>query len=154
MRACFKRIWRWFGHRFSNVKIWHYCNIDVSVRLDDNVSVGSYTEIGPNVIIGKNTRIGAKCFIPEGVVIAEGCFIGPGVFFSNDMYPPSPRSEWQSTFVGEGARIGAGVCVRPGVHIGHKSLIGMGSVVTLSVPDGETWVGVPARKIETTKREA
>jgi serine acetyltransferase len=35
----------------------------------------------------------------------------------------------------------------PGVTIGEGSLIAAGSIVTRSVPDGEVWGGVPARRI-------
>jgi serine acetyltransferase len=37
--------------------------------------------------------------------------------------------------------------VKENVVIGAGAVIGMGSVVLSDVPDGQTWVGVPARKL-------
>ncbi len=131
--------------------IWHPCNIYKSAIIGNNVSIGMFTEIGHNVIIGNNARIGAMAFIPEGVIIEDNTWIGPRCTFSNDRFPPSPKEHWQTTIVKKGARLGAAVCVLPGLTIGEEALIGMGSVVTKSVPDGEIWCGVPAVKIRKLK---
>jgi|GEM_PF-1629856 len=50
-------------------------------------------------------------------------------------------------FVSNGAWIGAGAIILPGVKIGKGALIGAGAVVYAEVPDWEIWVGNPARKI-------
>ncbi|KKN66857.1 hypothetical protein LCGC14_0467250 [marine sediment metagenome] len=129
-------------------KIWEPCNIYPSAKIGENVSIGAFSEIGHNVVIGDNVRIGAHAFIPEGVIIEDNAWIGPRVTFSNDMYPPSGKDKWQETLICVGARIGAGVCIRPGVVIGAGALIGMGAVVTQDIPAGETWAGIPARRME------
>lgn len=134
-------------------KAWGHCNIYPSARIGKGVNIGTFSEIGANVFIGENTRIGAMSYIPEGVVIGSDCFIGPRCTFTNDKYPPSHREEWLPTIIENGARIGAGVTVICGVMIGKGALIGAGSVVTKSVPAGEKWAGVPARKME-DKKEA
>ena len=129
------------------IKIYPLCNIFPTASFGINVQVGAYTEIGNNVYIGSNVRIGAMCFIPEGVTIADEAWIGPRCTFTNDKFPPSPKENWQETHVLKGARIGAGVTIVCGVTIGEGALIGAGSVVTKDVPPGETWAGVPARRI-------
>ena len=43
--------------------------------------------------------------------------------------------------VGEGAWIGAGTTIIPGVKIGKWSVVGAGSVVTKDIPDGVLAVG-------------
>lgn len=112
-----------------------------------NCSIGCFTEIGPNVQIGAETRIGKGCFIPDGVIIGAKCFISPHVYFANDLYPPSPKSQWRRTVIKDGVNIGAGVGILPGIIIGRGALIGMGSVVTKDVPAQEIWAGNPAVKI-------
>src|SRR3990167_4160593 len=139
---------KFVGRRSSNSRAWEPCKIYPEAVIGNDVNIGGFSEIGPGVIIGDRVRIGAMCFIPEGVTIEEGAWIGPRVTFSNDMFPPSGRDRWKKTLVKKGARLGAGVCVRPGVTVGENALVGMGAVVTHDVPDGETWVGVPAKKIE------
>jgi acetyltransferase-like isoleucine patch superfamily enzyme len=37
--------------------------------------------------------------------------------------------------------------VRQDLEVGDWSLIGMGAVVTRSVPPGEVWIGMPARRL-------
>ncbi|MGW5050971.1 acetyltransferase [Actinokineospora sp. NPDC004072] len=50
--------------------------------------------------------------------------------------------------VGESAYLGAGAMVRQGVHIGSEAVVGMGAVVLADVPAGQTWAGVPARRLK------
>ncbi len=84
-------------------------------------------------------------FIPEGIQIGDGVFIGPGTVFCNDKRPPSYGKYWGNVIVKDNASIGANSTILPGITIGSNSLIGAGSVVVESVPDGEIWLGNPAR---------
>jgi acetyltransferase-like isoleucine patch superfamily enzyme len=112
--------------------------------IGDGCTIHSHVWIGDTVYIGKRCKIQAFAFIPPRVRIEDDVFIGPRVTFTNDKYPPS--NEWLITTVGQGASIGAGAVILPGVTIGSNAKIGAGSVVTKDIPSGETWVGNPARK--------
>lgn len=135
------------GRRGSNSKAWDPCKVYASARIGDEINIGNFSEIGDGVEIGDRTRIGAFAFIPEGVKIGKDVFIGPRVTFTNDKHPPSGKANWGKTVIEDEARIGAAVTILPGVRIGSRALIGSGAVVTRDVPPGETWVGVPAKKI-------
>jgi acetyltransferase-like isoleucine patch superfamily enzyme len=50
--------------------------------------------------------------------------------------------------VGEGAMIGAGAVVLPGVEIGHDAQVGANAVVTEDVPPETTVAGIPARPVD------
>lgn len=50
--------------------------------------------------------------------------------------------------IGRNVWIGAGCVILPGTVIGDNSVIAAGSVVRGTVPAGELWGGVPARKIK------
>ena len=43
--------------------------------------------------------------------------------------------------------LGVNVVVLKGVRVGEGAIVGAGAVVTKSVPCGEIWGGVPARRI-------
>lgn len=117
-------------------------------EIGENCIIHSHVWIGDNVIIGNNVRIQAFSFIPEGVRIDDNVFIGPRVTFTNDKNPPSDKTRWQKTYVLEGARIGAGAIILPGVVIGENAMVGAGAVVTKDIPNGEVFVGNPAKELK------
>lgn len=129
----------------NGTKIWHpeLVNLYGNYTIGENCNIGAFVEIGPSVSIGTGVTIGAFCFIPAGVTIMDWCFIGPRTIFCNDKYPPS--SCWGKVLVAEGARIGAGSVILPGVIIGRKALVGAGSVVTKDVAAFSVVKGNPAR---------
>lgn len=91
--------------------------------------------ITTNVLIGYFVTININCTIGHDVEIDNFCTIAPGVHISGGVK------------IGDKTYIGTGAVIREGVKIGCNCTIGMGAVVTKDVPDGETWVGVPARKL-------
>lgn len=131
------------GH---GTKIWHpeLSNIDDSAVIGENCTIHSHVWIGKGVQIGMGTKIQAFAFIPSGVTIGNGVFIGPRVTFTNDKYPPS-GGDWQDTVVHDGASIGAGAVILPGLYIGAGARVGAGAVVTKNVPAGVTVCGNPAQ---------
>lgn len=121
---------------------------NIRVYIDDSCTIHSHVWIGDDVKIGRNVKIQAFAFIPNGVTVEDDVFIGPHVCFTNDPkmdIVPQGRFTPTKTLVKRGARIGANATIRAGVTIGKDAIIGMGAVVTKDVPDGQTWVGNPAK---------
>lgn len=130
------------------VFIWHESQSNIgSCTIKLGSTVHSHVWIGDGVIIGFRCKIQAFSFIPTGVNLEDDVFIGPRVTFTNDKHPPS-HGNWSKTLVKRGASIGAGAIILPGLTIGENAKIGAGSVVTKDVPDNETWVGNPAKKMK------
>lgn len=129
--------------------IHHFCNIYNGTVFGDDCKVGSYVEIS-GAKLGDRVSVGAYSFIPSGVTIEDDVIIGPGVHFTHE-FPPKPKGEWAPILVKKGAMIGTKAIIMPGVTIGEKTIIGAGAVVTKSVPAGETWAGVPAKRIKPSK---
>lgn len=122
--------------------------------IGDRTSVGTFVEIQKNASIGADCKISSHSFICEGVTIADRVFIGHGVVFINDRYPKATNADgtrqteadWKvvPTHVETGVSIGSGSTILCGLTIGEDAVIGAGSVVTKSVPNGEVWAGNPA----------
>lgn len=125
-----------------------YQNIWGSGSVGEGTKLAAFVDIGGQV--GKNCSIQAFVSIPPGIIIEDEVFVGPGVNFANDKYPSAKNPNFvpQHTVVRKGAKIGMGAQIGPGIEIGENAVIGMGAVVLSNVPPGETWVGVPAKKLE------
>lgn len=110
------------------------------ILIEDNVEIGTQTVIArgvfTNTIIGKGSKINVGCFIAHNVIIGENAWISPKVNIAG------------SVKIGKNTTIFSGVIIRDQIDIGNTVKIGMGSVVTKNIPDFETWIGNPAKKIQ------
>ena len=131
----------------DNTKVWHFCHICQGARIGSDCVLGQNCYVGSGAVIGDRVHIQNNVSVYDRVTLEDDVFVGPSVVFTNDMYPPSGSDNWLPTLVKRGASIGANATILPGVTIGENARIGAGSVVTHDVPDGETWVGSPARKV-------
>lgn len=107
------------------------------------VRIEGYVSIGGDVWIDESYP--ARITIEEGVFIAPRVTIiahqGPGKFLRKSRYPFFEKD----VLIKEGAWIGAGAIILPGVTIGKFSVIAAGSVVRENVPDNTLAAGVPAK---------
>ena len=132
----------------SKSRIWAFCNIMDGVQIGENCNIcdGCFIEAG--VQIGNNVTIKTNVSIWNGVIISDDVFIGPGVQFCNDKYPRSKKYiNAMTTYIQQGASIGAGSTILPGITIGKGSMVGAGSVVTKNVADYNTVIGNPAKEL-------
>lgn len=110
------------------------------------------------VKIGKDCLISTKNFPSEAYLIEIGdfCRVASDVFFFTHGGLWSQRKKYKNldyfgkikignyTYIGEGAKI------MPGVILGNDVIVGAGSIVTKSVPDGKIVAGNPARIVGDT----
>ncbi len=85
--------------------------------------------------------------------------ISAGTIFTNDRFPRAttpdlgrlrdsqPDEHTLPTLVREGATLGAGSVIGCNLTIGRFAMVGMGALVTRSVPDFHLAVGHPARSV-------
>lgn len=108
-----------------------------------NVNFGVGAIVCPDVIL--TTDITAGNFVTLNIDLTVGhdatlgdyCTLAPGVHVSGYVK------------IGEGVDVGTGATFVPGVEVGVWSVVGSGAVVSSSLPDNCTAVGVPARPIKT-----
>ncbi|HEY4317553.1 MAG TPA: acyltransferase [Herbaspirillum sp.] len=83
----------------------------------------------------------------DGLRVGDDVFIGPNVTFTNDKHSRSRNTNFVklTTVIENGASIGAGAVVLPGIRIGENSLVAAGAVVTRDVAANTCVVGNPAR---------
>jgi sugar O-acyltransferase (sialic acid O-acetyltransferase NeuD family) len=117
------------------------------------------TIVHPAASIAPGTTIGEGSIVLAGVVVTAPITIGahlvamPHVLLTHDdVLADGVTLAGRATLAGgvhldEAVYVGQGAMVREHVRIGAGAVIGMGAVVLADVPDGQTWAGVPARKL-------
>ena len=117
--------------------------IDDSVRIPPRCSVGAGSivlagsvltasvQVGRHVVIMPNVTLTHDNVIDDFVTVAAGVSLGGAVH------------------VQEAAYLGMNSSVRQGLTVGREAVVGMGAAVLTSVPEGEVWLGVPARAMAT-----
>lgn len=90
------------------------------------------------------------------LVIGRGTYIAPNVGIiteNHDLNDPDKRAGGKDVIIGEKCWLGFNSVVLPGVVLGNHTVVGAGSVVTKSFPDGYCVIaGNPAIKIREIAR--
>ena len=118
------------------------------VTIGEGTIIGRGATVENKVTIGKKTKIETNAYITAFSKVEDYCFIAPCVVFSNDNYlgrTEERKKHFKGPHVKQGARIGAGAVLLPGVVIGNDALVAAGAVVTKDVPTRMTVVGAPAK---------
>jgi maltose O-acetyltransferase len=106
-----------------------------------NLRVGPDVTIGPGVVLGLDARI----TIGRGVSIGPRAVLHTGTHaLGPETRRMSPNVVGQPIVVDEGAWIGLGAIVLPGVHIGRGAVVSAGAVVTKDVAPNTLVAGNPA----------
>ena len=123
--------------------------------------VGEGTQIMPPVRCdyGYNVSFGARTFANYGLVLLDPAPIAIGddvqiatnvqlVTATHPVDPDERRALWEMAHpvtLEDGAWLGAGAIVLPGVTVGRDAVVGAGAVVTRDVPPRTVVAGNPAR---------
>lgn len=104
------------------------------------------------VHIGKNVYINGGCLFMArgGITIEDDVQIAANVQMISNNHDPYERQILlcKPVLIRQGAWIGAGATILPGVAVGKYAIIGAGSVVTKDVPDYAVAVGNPAKVVK------
>ncbi|QIX27861.1 acetyltransferase [Nocardioides sp. JQ2195] len=117
------------------------------------------TIIHPRATVAAEADVGSGCVILAGVVVTANAVIGdhvvvmPQVTLTHDDTVADFATLCAGVALGgsvhvrEAAYVGMSACVREGTTVGAGSTLGMGAVLLDDLPDGQTWVGAPARPL-------
>lgn len=109
---------------------------------------------------GCNIHLGARVFFNFNCTVLDVCEVrigdytqfGPAVQILTPLHPLDAQlrrtQEYgKSIEIGADVWVGAGALILAGVHLGSRSIIGAGSVVTRDIPEGVLAAGNPCRVI-------
>jgi UDP-2-acetamido-3-amino-2,3-dideoxy-glucuronate N-acetyltransferase len=129
----------------EGARIGRECVLAHGVYIDTDVHIGDYVKLENN----------ASVFL--GARVEDRAFIGPHACLLNDRTPRSTmpsgalkrEGDWEvsGVVIEEGASVGGGCTLLPGVRIGRHSLVGAGAVVSRDVPAHGLVMGNPARLV-------
>ncbi len=143
----------------AGTQVWSHVHLRGPSKIGCDCIIGEKTYVAYGVSIGDRVKINAFVYICTAVVIEDGAMISAGTVFTNDKFPratspdlksllpSSPNEETLATLVKEGATLGARCVIGCDLFIGRFAMVGMGSVVTHSVPDFHLVMGHPARSV-------
>jgi acetyltransferase-like isoleucine patch superfamily enzyme len=131
-----------------------------SVRIGAKCEIHDYAMIltyGGDIVLGEESSLNpfsiiyghGGTIVGRGVRIAAHSIIVPANHMRGDDENPGLRRGVTATgiAIGDYTWIGSGCKILDGVTIGRHVVVGAGSVVTRSVPDNTTVVGVPAKPV-------
>ena len=128
--------------KMDGIQLWSI--IADNVVLMDQLELAKGSALSPFVTIGSNVKIG-KCFQANLYSYVEhDCVIGDFVTFAPGVKCNGNIHIHDHAYIGAGAMIKQGTPDQPLV-IGAGTIVGMGAVVTKSVPPDATVIGNPAR---------
>jgi acetyltransferase-like isoleucine patch superfamily enzyme len=116
-------------------------NNGLTVVLPKNVTIGS----------GVTVMNGALMMAAGGITIEDKVLIAANVKLITNNHDPYERDilTCRPILIKEGAWVGAGATILPGITVGKYAIVGSDSVVTKDIPSNSVAVGIPAKVIET-----
>lgn len=118
-------------------------------------------DYGYNISLGSNVYFNFNVTILDCALVTIGNNVkfGPGVqlYTAGHSLDPLRRAAGDEfalpILIGDGAWIGGGAIILPGVEIGRNVVVGAGAVVTKSIPPDEVVAGSPAKIIRASKKD-
>lgn len=139
--------------------VWEHVHVRGPATIGAECIVGEKTYIAYGVTIGNRVKLNAFVYVCTAVTLEDGVMVSAGTVFTNDRFPRATEPDLRTlrssapdettlpTRVCEGATLGARSVIGCDLRIGRFAMVGMGAVVTRSVPDFHLVIGHPARSV-------
>jgi UDP-2-acetamido-3-amino-2,3-dideoxy-glucuronate N-acetyltransferase len=131
----------------AGTRLWQFVVVLPGAKIGQDCNICSHCLIENDVVLGDRVTVKSGVQLWDGLCIGNDVFIGPNASFTNDRFPRSQQKpdKFLGTTIHDGASIGAGAVILPGVVIGSKAMVAAGAVVTRSLPPNAVVVGNPAK---------
>jgi len=131
----------------DDTTIWAFAHVLPGAVIGKNVNINDHVFIENDVVVGDRVTVKSGVQLWDGVELQDDVFIGPNVTFTNDRYPRSKQypTSFPRIVVEQGASVGGGAVLLPGITVGRSAIVGAGAVVTRDVPPFAIVTGSPAR---------
>lgn len=114
--------------------------VDPSATVSPSAELGAGVLVMAGAVINAGAKIGAHVVVNSSAVVEHECVVG-------DYAHIAPQAALGGNVrMGKGVLVGLGANVAPGRALGAGAILGTGGVAVKDIPDGETWVGNPAKK--------
>jgi bifunctional UDP-N-acetylglucosamine pyrophosphorylase/glucosamine-1-phosphate N-acetyltransferase len=126
----------------SGCEVGPFAHLRAAAVMADGSEIGNFVEVKKSVI-GKGTKAKHLAYLGD-TTIGERANIGAGTITAN--YDGKNK---HATTIEDGAFIGSGTVLIAPCTVGKRAKTGAGAIVTRNavVPEGDVWVGLPARPI-------
>ncbi|SIS38220.1 transferase hexapeptide (six repeat-containing protein) [Zobellia uliginosa] len=146
--------WRWVAQGLFKQKILGF-NKSIPWPINHTITLSNWRNIEFHVDDLNNFQ-SAGCYFQNfsgKIFLGKGCYIAPnvGLITSNhDLSNLDKHLEGKDIVLGKKCWIGMNSVLLPGVHLGDHTIVGAGSVVTKSFPQGKLVIaGNPAKVLKT-----
>jgi UDP-3-O-[3-hydroxymyristoyl] glucosamine N-acyltransferase len=143
----------------KGTRVLNHAHVERGASIGDECIIGEKTYVAGDARIGNRVKIDPMAYICGTVIIEDGVLVSASAIFTDNKFSraafpdlktlrsPERDEHTQLTLVREGATVGAGCVIGNDLEIGRWAMVGMGSIVTESVPDFHLVVGSPARTV-------
>ena len=143
----------------EGTKVWDNVHIRRDAKIGKSCIIGEKTYVAYEVVIGDFCKLNASVYVCAQVTIEDFVMLAAHTVFTNDRFPRAGNRELTgletsdvtdetlATRVCRGVTTGANCTIGPGITLGEFAMVGMGSVVTKSIPPYGLVVGNPARLV-------
>lgn len=141
---------------YYDVQIGENTLIGDGAGIREQCKIGSSCIIGRNVEINYHSSVGDRSRVMDSSHITGNCRIGNDVFISMNVTTANDNAFGQKGYqengimgptIQDGAMIGVGAVLLPGIEVGTFAVVGAGAVVTKNVEPHTEVRGVPAKWI-------
>jgi bifunctional UDP-N-acetylglucosamine pyrophosphorylase/glucosamine-1-phosphate N-acetyltransferase len=126
----------------QRVQIGPFSHLRPGAVVESDVELGNYAEVKASRI-GAGTQMHHFSYIGDAEV-GQRVNIAAGTITANF---DSESRDKSRTEIGDDASVGSDTVLVAPVRVGPGAITGAGSVVTRDIPEGEVWIGSPARML-------